>query len=170
MLHISQSITVPLHHWRGRAGPEGFACECCTNPFGECRRVAILPFDEWRVQHSQKDECSTRQRASAAHNNRACPFAKGRVPNRAGHQMEIDGIGICSCYTSWPALKKRDRIKCSDKGGDGVAPPSCSQSLSHRLEEKQLIHEHLFRRWRARLYIVERGRCRHSLGVQISMN
>jgi hypothetical protein len=28
--------------------------------------------------------------------------------NWAGHQMEIDGIGACSCYISWPALKKRE--------------------------------------------------------------
>jgi hypothetical protein len=28
--------------------------------------------------------------------------------NRAGHQMEIEGIGICSCYISWPALNKRE--------------------------------------------------------------
>ena len=54
--------------------------------------------------------------------------------NRAGQKMGIDGIGICSYYISWPALRKRELgQKWSDKGGDGVAPPSCSQSLSHLL-------------------------------------
>ena len=33
---------------------------------------------------------------------------------------------------------------------DGVVTPSCNQSSSHLIEEKQLIHEHLFRRWRTR--------------------
>ena len=30
-----------------------------------------------------------------------------------GHQMEKDGIGICSCYISWPALRTRglDRMQ-----------------------------------------------------------
>jgi hypothetical protein len=32
-----------------------------------------------------------------------------------------------------------------DKGGDGVAQPSCRQSLSRLIEEKQLILEHLFK-------------------------
>jgi len=37
-------------------------------------------------------------------------------------------------------------------------------------KEDGLDHEHLFRTWKARLFIVERGRFRHSLGVQTSMN
>jgi hypothetical protein len=32
-----------------------------------------------------------------------------------------------------------------DKVGDGVAPPSCRQSLSHHIEQKQLIYKHLFK-------------------------
>ena len=51
----------------------------------------------------------------------------------------------------------------SDKGDDGVVTSSWSQSFSHLIQEKQLIHEHLFRRWRARLYTVEKGRYRHCL-------
>ena len=28
--------------------------------------------------------------------------------NRAGQKMGIDGIGICSCYIRWTALRKRE--------------------------------------------------------------
>jgi len=50
--------------------------------------------------------------------------------------MEIDGIGICSCYISGSALGRENWIKYSDKEGDGVSSPSCSQFSSHLREEK----------------------------------
>jgi hypothetical protein len=102
-----------------------------------------------------------------------------------GHQMQKVGIGICSCYVSWSELRFRlgreDWIECSDKGGEGVASPSCSQSYHTWLATSKLCtHSWLvlphrgktfnrlstcFWRWRARLYIVESRHCRHSLGV-----
>jgi len=97
-----------------------------------------------------------------------------------GQQKRKNGPGdryILRVIWAGQHLGRENWIECSDKGGDGVAPPSRSQTChtSKLWKRSCLVLPHrgqtfiplstCFWRCRAWLYIVERGRCGHSLGV-----